>query len=220
MPASAASWLLPRDHDKGGANWVRLTLWKQRIGEADRTAAYCTNVPEDEFYRYLHRASRHKGYSARQHRLAVYHQGPLVLERHLDPRPTEQQGIGQRAATLRTWRHSLVSWDELPGAPILACRYKRDEVPFSTFSCGQRPDSVCQVTRLRLRVHRRAELVFEVSVNEKMDVVRTVHIEVDVPPEQDDELLRTVENTAHIVLLGARPHAAFNHRLRDGARAG
>jgi hypothetical protein len=197
---ASASWLGLSSEATSNANFIVLSLWTSRIpGNCQRSAAYVLDIKKDEFYKLIERASKHRGYTARQTSVMRYHQGSTVLEK---------ASTGQ----MRVIQRKLLSWAELPGAPLLVTRYAHEDQPFSFYSCGGQCDAVTHSTRLALRVHRCAELVFEVTHDERTGASRTVAMEIDLSFGVDADMLRTVQNTVHIVLLGAHPHAQLQQR--------
>lgn len=100
----------------------------------------------------------------------------------------------------------------LPGAPILALQYEETRLPMAAFPCDARPHDARRVEALALRVHQHARLVFESHLGDDHPtgaVTRTVRIDVDLGGGGSAttlaDLARTVENTVHVVLMGAPP---------------
>jgi hypothetical protein len=212
FPADVASgpgalpspWLEPPGGLPRYANNAQVTVVAARLD----TGAYDTNVPPETFRAALERAAKHPGYSARTMQFKAYHaDGGLVLEK----RHESQQPPGRGAAVAVTRRRPL-SWHELPGAPMFAVMYERTKLPFAAFSCeaSARRDARC-VRRLSLRVHRRADLIFETYVggsSSSSKVVRRIYLDINLQPDGLDadmpDLRRTVENTVHAVVMGVR----------------
>lgn len=188
-----------------GVNHVRL-WWVQPSPSQvdDATAAQVLNidVPPAAFEAALTRAARHPGYVPRRHRHSVEHVG--ALER-LD------EGGGRVSVCARR----CLGATRLPGAPVVALQYEETRLPIAAFPCDARPHDVRRVEALALRVHRRARLVFEAHHGQDHPqgaVTRTVRIDVDLRDLREDlasqglrDLTRTVENTVHVVLMGATP---------------
>jgi hypothetical protein len=176
------------------ANSVEVSLWTRRISEG----VYDTNVPKEAFYRAMERASHHGGYSVRSTQFKSYHARDMVLE-----------NLGHNAEH-RVHRMRGLSYEEIPGAPLVAVVCEKTRLPLSAFSCGAELHDTRYVRRLRLRVHRRARLVFDAYRNgEGAATVRRIYLDIDVAPRglADDmqDLKRTVENTVQVVLLGQKP---------------
>ena len=199
-PTPTCPWL-----DAPGANAARITLWTRRLAPG----LYSADVPPESFRAALRRAARHRGYTARQSDLRVYVSGEHTLELPTAPEDRVAGAGRSRAHEARVTRTRVLSAHELPGAPLLACTLQRDALPFSRFPCGAPVHDARVTRRLSLRVHRRARLVFETHRSDgAAPLVRSVYIAIDLDPaglaEDMDDLRRTVENTVHVVLLGAR----------------
>lgn len=204
-----------------GVNHVRL-WWvhpprSDATGDADGACAASAgahvlniDVPPDAFDAALARAARHPGYVPRRLNHVVEHVG--TLERVDD-------GGGRVSVCSRR----CLGATALPGAPIVALHYEETRLPMAAFPCDARPHDARRVEALALRVHQHARLVFEAHHGEDHPdgaVTRTVRVDVDLrdiafPGRRGgggaaahntlSDLTRTVENTVHVVLMGAPP---------------
>lgn len=200
-----SSVLLP---DAG--NVVELCYWAAKHGDG----VYDTALPRPVFDELMSRAAQHMGYSTGRGliKLRAYHYRDLVLE--------DEDGA-QRVIQKR-----LLSAQELPGAPVLACAFDRQRLPFSAFPCDSPLHDVRTVHRIALRIHARARLVFEHAVNTEGVSSHRVFIDVQLPRGDNrvcgagelDELKRTVENTVQHVFMGLAPGP--RKRLALGSRQG
>jgi hypothetical protein len=188
-------WLEPSGGLPAYANFAEVSLYTRRIGNG----VYSVDVPRDLFTTIMERASRHAGYRAAHRQLKSYHSRDLVLEKC----------EGGQHEDVRVVRKRVLSWHELPGAPLYAVMYERTRVPFSAFSCGAELQDTRYVRRLSLRVHGRAKLVFDAYANPGGKTVRRIYVEVSLDPNglsaDMPDLRRTVENTVQAVLMGVRP---------------
>lgn len=195
QPSAGAGLLDPPGGLPRGANLLELCVWTRQLG-AD---AYDTDVPRAEFHALLQRAARHQGYTARQRTHVAYVVRDLAL--------VEEDGAGRHQ---RLERRRLLDASEVPGAKVLAQTFERSAPPFAAFPCGARPHDMRRVTRLELRAHARARLVFEASRDrDRGALTRRVFLEVDLDPRglaaDMADLRRTVENTVQHVFMGLRP---------------
>lgn len=200
--ALPSPWLEPPGGLPRYANNAEVVVVATRLA----SGAYDTNVPLETFRAALDRAAKHPGYSARTRQFKAFHtDGGLVLEKQHESPP---------GAAVTVTRRRPLSWHELPGAPMFAVMYERTKLPFAAFSCeaSARRDARC-VRRLSLRVHRRADLVFETYVGGgggggTDKVVRRIYLDINLQPDGLDadmpDLRRTVENTVHAVVMGVR----------------
>lgn len=196
------------------ANFATLVLYKDRFADG----AYDVDLAKEEFDRLLERAARHAGYSARQRDFKAYYDGEIVLEHAhwVNPKPDPPKNPCPRHSVSVT-RRKLVGYRELPGAPIVACLFAKDELPITAYSCGTKPNDVRYVNQLVLRAHERANLLFEVHRSVSGPSWRTVSVEIELPATP--ELRRIVENTVHIVMLGARPRSTLQTSGFDSRRS-
>ena len=187
----ASPWLEPPGGLPPGTNYAELGMFARRLGDG----VYDTNLSKPVFYGAMERAAKHAGYIARHRRFKAYYANDEVLE------------LAKEGAKVS--RRRLKAVLDLPGAPMFACLYERELTTFSTFCCGQRPHDVRYVSKVSLRAHQRAKLVFETYQNDVGNIVRRIYVELDLDPKglSDDmpTLRRTVENTVHAVFLGIRP---------------
>jgi hypothetical protein len=199
-------WLCPAGGLPDRTNHARLQLYASRLGEARGTRVYDTNIPDDQFQAALTRAARHAGYSMTKD---AQHKAYLVRDLTL-----EDRGKGE----LRLSHERTLRAEELPGAPIVVSWLHRTRPPMSAFPCGALLHDVRYVRSIRLRVHSRAQLVFEVhrgADHPAGTVVRTIRVEVDLGGDARAlardlaDVSRTVENTVQIVLMGARPRGRY-----------
>jgi hypothetical protein len=198
-------------------NHARLQLFHARLGNDESQLAppvkvYGVDIPEQAYMAALTRAARHLGYNSRELQYKATHVRDLVLE--------EMSGMSGMNIQdpLRLVQERVHALHELPGAPVLVSLVQRTRLPFSMFPCGLPPHDVRYVRAISLRVHTRAHLVFQVHRGEDHPagtVVRSIHLDVDLSNERHalasemPDLLRTVENTVQIVLMGARPWGRY-----------
>ena len=228
-----------------GGSHVEIVLCTRNVG----SGVYDTNVPKDAFQEALKRAvlsgyrpaftQQHSAEAASQARhsdLKVYRARDMIMEAQVDaqqPQPHEGGGAPLPARHRVLCRRLLQAYDLPGGAPVLACLYAQDRMPFHAFSCGAHLHDVRRVRRLVLRMHGRANLVFEVSQKDQPGaaVVRTIRIEVALPaatgPQRvadgdgsavraarsDSALKRCVEQVVQTVMMPAAAPGASSGRV-------
>ena len=217
-----------------GANYAELLLWTARLGQdGGGQDAYETDVPRAEFEAILDRAARHAGYTPRFSSHKAYASRDLVLEDADAGAGAAQHGAAGAGAAhqqpqQRVTRSRLLAAHEVPGAPLLAAVYERTRAPFSAWPCGGPLHAVRHVSRLELRAHARAKLVFEASRDcggqgqgQGAAVTRRVFLELALDPGPGagrglaadlPDLRRCVENTVQHVLMGMRPWRKADRR--------
>jgi hypothetical protein len=142
-------------------------------------------VPQDQFDRMMLSAARHPGYGASADAFSEAAWRDLRLE---------CRGDGD----VRVRRRAVTSAAHEGG--LLTVEYKEAAAPMDAWPCQLEPHADRRVTRLLLRMHARAHLVFETAGD-----VRQAYIEVQSPDDADPDLRRVVANTAQVVLMAAPP---------------
>lgn len=201
MTRTAISQLLSPHTLPPDVNHLRLQWCAESAVQSGDVVAVAVGLPEVTFRSMLQRAARHPGYSSR---------GAVHTVRRVRGLELTDAGRGEVKVKSRDVRRVL----QLPGAPLLAILSDEFTVPLAAFPCDAELHRVCQVRQVCLRAHKRAQLVFEVGVDKQgppAPPTYTVRIDVDLSGPRHaltrdlSDLARTVENTVHVVLMGAPP---------------
>ena len=148
------------------------------------------------------------------------HSGDATLEESTAPHP--------HGGACKVYKTSLLRDEAIPGTALRVRSYDRSPMRISGFCCATDPIDAAPPTpatrlrRVELRVHHDAQLVFDVhrlagAAAAAARCMRRVSVQIHIrrnnqrPATLDNDLLRTVENTMRVVLLG---HAPFRKHHR------